>query len=73
MKIKDRIVNGKKLRDFPQAPVSGIDEVCLKANAEGAVLLRNNGVLPLKKVKKQLFSDVFRQIITKVEQVRAEP
>ncbi|MGN1116449.1 MAG: hypothetical protein ACI4TH_07770, partial [Candidatus Ornithomonoglobus sp.] len=47
MKISERTVNGVVLRDVEQTPVRGIEKICAAACAEGAVLLKNNGVLPL--------------------------
>ncbi|MBQ7794108.1 MAG: glycoside hydrolase family 3 protein, partial [Clostridia bacterium] len=49
MKIKDRIVNGIRLSELKEEPVKDTRELMKRINAEGAVLLENNGMLPLKK------------------------
>ncbi|MGN0182790.1 MAG: glycoside hydrolase family 3 protein [Candidatus Ornithomonoglobus sp.] len=49
MKISERTVNGVVLGDVEQTPVGGIEKICADACAEGAVLLKNNGVLPFAK------------------------
>ena len=72
MKIRERTVNGIRLNDVKAAPAEGISEILRQANAEGYVLLKNNGVLPLEKGERHLFSDVCRQIIIKAEQARAD-
>ena len=49
MKIKDKLVNGIRLGDVKPEPVKKIAEISAAVNAEGTVLLKNNGMLPLRK------------------------
>lgn len=49
MKICDRVVNGVRLGDVPAGPIAEITDLALQVNAEGSVLLENDGMLPLKK------------------------
>ena len=49
MKIKDKLVNGIRLGDVKPEPVKKIAEISAAVNAEGTVLLKNNGMLPFRK------------------------
>lgn len=49
MKIRDRIINGIRLSELKAEPVTLVKDTAKQINAEGAVLLENNGMLPLKK------------------------
>ncbi len=49
MKISERIINGKRLSSLKAEPIDGVTPIAIQTNAEGSVLLENDGMLPLKK------------------------
>ena len=72
MNIKDRIINGVRLGDVEKGPVTEMKELLMQANAEGTALLENNGMLPLKTVKKLRFSEGVSLNTIKAAPVREE-
>lgn len=47
--LKDKLVDGITLENYPKKPARRFAELSAAADAEGAVLLKNNGMLPLEK------------------------
>lgn len=52
MNYKTEFFNDIKVTELPEAPLSALNPVCLQAAEEGAVLLKNEGVLPIKEGEK---------------------
>ena len=47
--IRDKLIDGTKLGDYSAAPSPKLAEISAQTDAEGAVLLKNSGMLPLRK------------------------
>ena len=46
---KNKTVQGLRIWELPAGPIDEAAPLCRKIAADGAVLLKNNGVLPFKK------------------------